>query len=215
MGIGFKFSAQVLEWQTKSMMYKFALRSALSILSIKFTVLLNIFPLHRKIQDRNIYTTQRGQLSIFAVIAQRVTLRIARFYLVNTLIYFGMAHIPAIPSFVRWGTLSVRWSRTSLHLYKIPFPFQRMSSHPGIWFPGEHIFTTRDFTDSKPSFTIVIVISILVDCQRQQLSLVILKFNFFPLALNFLAESYWEHKTMGHFKLLSLCRQVNLCRVEL
>lgn len=121
----------------------------------------------------------------------------ASFYPLNTLLFFGMAHVPTIPNFVRWETLlNVRQTRTSLHLSKIPLPFQRVSPCPGVWFPGKHIFTVHDFRDSKPSLSIVIVISLLVDCQRQQFSLVILKFNFFFSSFEF---SDW--KVIGSIKL--------------
>lgn len=52
-----------------------------------------------------------------------------------------------------------------------------------------------DFMDFKSALTIGIVISILIDCQTQQSSLVILKFNF-PSGFEF---SGW--KVIGSIKL--------------
>ena len=65
------------------------------------------------------------------------------------------------------------FNQNALHLNS-----QRVSPCPSIWSSGEHILIMHDFMDLEPALTIVIVISILVDCQRQQFSLVILKFNF-------------------------------------
>lgn len=82
------------------------------------------------------------------------------------------------------------FNENALHL-----GFQRALPCPGVGFPSEWSLSTHDFMDFKPALTIGIVISILVDCQRQQFGLVILKLNF-PSSFEF---SGW--KVTGSIKL--------------
>lgn len=73
MDIRSNFSTHVLEWQTTRLDAQVCFRICPEPPEHNIFSLIEQFPLHRRIQDRNIYTTRRGQFSIFAAITQRVT----------------------------------------------------------------------------------------------------------------------------------------------